>query len=282
VTVHAQDALAAGDLGAALAALQRQVRERPADAKLRVFLFQLLCVNGDWNRAIMQLKVAAELDSLALAMAQTYREAIICEVYRERVFAGEKTPLVFGEPQDWIALSIEALRLLAAGRPEEAAALRERAFEAAPATAGALNGAGFAWIADADMRLGPLLEIIVDGRYFWAPFAALREIRAEGPVDLRDLVWTPVTLALHSGSEVVGLVPTRYAGTAAEGDDAARLARRTEWIDAGGGTFRGIGQRLLATDAAEVGVLDLRTLALGAAAATGEGVAASAARGADG
>jgi len=239
------------------------VRARPADPKLRVFLFQLLCVADDWNRAIMQLKVSAELDPLALAMAQTYREAIICEVYRERVFAGEKTPLVFGEPQDWIALQIEALRLLAAGRAEEAAAQRERAFDAAPATEGALNGAGFAWIADADMRLGPLLEIIVNGRYFWAPFTAFREIRAESPQDLRHLVWTPVQAELATGAQIVGLIPTRYAGTAAEGDDAARLARRTDWLDAGGGAFRGVGQRLLATDQGDTGIMDLRRLVIG-------------------
>ena len=44
-------------------------------------------------------------DPTALTMAQTYREAIICEVYREKVFAGEKAPLDFGEPQEWLALA---------------------------------------------------------------------------------------------------------------------------------------------------------------------------------
>ena len=40
-----------------------QVRSEPANAKLRVFLFQLLCVNGDWDRALSQLNVAGELDA---------------------------------------------------------------------------------------------------------------------------------------------------------------------------------------------------------------------------
>ena len=35
-----------GDPVAALAQLQEQVRAKPADAALRVFLFQLLCVRG--------------------------------------------------------------------------------------------------------------------------------------------------------------------------------------------------------------------------------------------
>lgn len=270
MTDRARDFLSVGDLGGALAALRDEVRANPADARRRIFLFQLLCVAGDWTRAVAQLKVAAELDPLALAMAQTYREAIVCEVYREKVFAGEKTPLVFGAPEDWIALTIEALRLLAGGRPEEAALLRARAFEAAPATGGRINGRAFDWIADADMRLGPLLEIIINGRYFWVPFAAFREIRAEAPADLRDLVWTPVSLRLAAGSELVGLIPTRYAGTTTEGDGEARLARRTDWRDAGGGAFRGLGQRLFATDGGDTALLELRELSFGAPGA-GEG-----------
>jgi type VI secretion system protein ImpE len=215
--------------------------------------------------------VSAELDPLALSMAQTYREAIICEVYREKVFAGEKSPLVFGEPQDWVALSIEALRLLAGGRADDAAALRAKAFEAAPATSGTLNDAPFEWIADADMRLGPLLEIIINGRYFWAPFSTIQEIRAEGPTDLRDLVWTPVSLKLGTGAEMVGLIPTRYAGTTVDGDEAAKLSRWTDWRDAGGGAFRGVGQRLLATDQGDVALWDLRRLVLGDAEDGDEG-----------
>ena len=52
--------------------------------KLRVFLFQLLCVLGQWERALTQLNVAAELDAQALAMAQMYREALQCEMPARR------------------------------------------------------------------------------------------------------------------------------------------------------------------------------------------------------
>ena len=258
--MSAEDHIRAGNLAEALAALEAQVRADPASAKHRIFLFQLLSVMGDWKRAIAQLKISAELDPGAVTMAQMYREAIICEVYRERVFVGEKEPLVFGKPQEWVAHLIEAQKLLASGRPAEAAAARDRAFEAAPATPGVVNGTPFEWIADADSRLGPVLEIIVNGRYFWMPFSAIRAISSDPPADLRDYVWTPVTVTLANSSDIVGLIPTRYAGTTAAGDDAARLARRTEWTDAGQGAFTGMGQRLFATDGDDVAVLDLRSV----------------------
>ena len=260
----ASELLRLNDLDGALAALQAEVRSNPADARLRIFLFQLLCVMGDWKRAITQLKLCAELDPAAMTMAQTYREAIICEVYREKVFAGEKAPLIFGEPQEWLALLIEAVKALAQGRADEAAALRSRAFEAAPATTGEIDNQRFEWIADADLRLGPVLEIIINGKYYWMPFAAIATLRCDPPVDLRDAVWTAASVTLRNGGEFVALIPTRYVGTTATTHAAAKLARATEWTDGGAETFVGTGQRLLATDAGDVALMDLRVLRMDA------------------
>jgi len=270
VTSDAQDLVRQGDLSGALAALQSQVRANPADAKLRIFLFQLLCVLGDWKRAITQLKLCAELDHNALAMAQTYREAIICEVFREKVFAGEKEPLIFGEPAEWLALLGQALKALTAGQADRAADLRGRAFDMAPAAGGTINDVPFQWIADADMRLGPVLEIIVNGRYFWMPFTAIAKLTVEEPGDLRDCVWSAAHLWFHNGGDTVALIPTRYPGTGATGEDSARLSRATHWADAGADTWVGTGQRLLTTDAGDTSLMDLRTLILTGDAAGAE------------
>lgn len=258
--MQAEDLLKAGDLDGALTALQDVVRGNAADASLRIFLFQLLCVRGDWSRAIAQLKVSAELDSLATPMAQTYREGIVCEVYREKVFAGEKDPLIFGEPQEWIALMVEALKASAAGQHAQAAEIRAKAFDMAPAATGRIDGQPFEWIADADMRLGPLLEIIINGKYYWMPFTAIAKVEFEAPADLRDAVWTPCTLTLVNGGDMVALIPTRYAGTVTRGDDAEKLARTTRWTDLGSETFAGSGQRLLATDLGDTAIMDVRLL----------------------
>src|SRR6476660_8618032 len=59
----AEFSLKNGDPSAALAQLQDQVRAKPDDPKLRVFLFQLLCLVGKWDRALNQLSVAAGLDA---------------------------------------------------------------------------------------------------------------------------------------------------------------------------------------------------------------------------
>lgn len=270
-----QEHLRAGDLDATLKTLQDQVRANPADAKLRIFLFQLLCVLGDWKRAITQLKLSAEMDPAATMMAQTYREAIICEVFREKVFAGEKEPLILGEPQEWLALLIEAQKVLASGDPDQATELRARAFEGAPATAGMIDGKPFEWIADADMRLGPVLEAIINGRYFWLPYSAISQLTIEEPTDLRDAVWTAATLTLANGGEVVALIPTRYPGTEKGDDPVAKLARTTTWVDAGADTFVGSGQRLLTTDQGDIALMDIRSLTMEGAENSDSGTAGS-------
>ncbi|QDY70930.1 type VI secretion system accessory protein TagJ [Qingshengfaniella alkalisoli] len=249
-----------GDPQGALASLQDEVRANPQDAKLRVFLFQLLCVLGDWKRAINQLKLCAELDPSATPMAQTYREAIICEVYREKVFSGEKEPLIFGKPKEWLAYLVQANSLSGRGEHATAADMRGKAFDQAPTTSGTLNGQPFDWIADADMRLGPVLEAIINGKYYWLPFDAIGSLTFEAPGDLRDFVWMPATLGFPNGGDAVALIPTRYPGTTDRDNSAEMLSRATNWEEAATDTFFGFGQRLLTTNALEIGLCDLREL----------------------
>lgn len=257
-TFAAEASLRAGDVSGALQQLQDQVRSRPGDAKLRVFLFQLLCVLGRWDRALNQLVVAGELDASTLAMVQTYREAIQCERLREQVFAGAKVPMLFGEPEPWVALMIEALLRDGRGEAADARRLRDEALEGAPATPGAIDGERFEWLADADMRLGPVLEAVVNGRYYWIPFSRLSRLTVEAPVDLRDAVWMPAQLQFVNGGEAVALLPTRYAGTDLAAGDLLAQARRTEWSEPQPGFYVGRGQRMLATDQGERALMDVR------------------------
>lgn len=288
---RAHEALRAGDPDAALRHLQDGVRAAPANAKLRVFLFQLLCVLGQWQRALNQLQVCGELDASTLAMVNTYREAIHCEALREAVWAGRTTPVVFGQPEAWVAWLVEALQADARGDVATATRLRNAAFDAATPTPGSLNGEPFDWIADADSRLGPVLEAVINGRYCWVPFGALTRVVIEAPSDLRDLVWAAAQLEFNNGGVSVALLPCRYPGTVEEGDATLLLARGTDWreigaihaagpittttdagSDLGGSTaaaaalpplqYRGLGQRVLSTSAAECGLLEVREIVL--------------------
>lgn len=246
--------------------LEAEVRASPGDPRLRTYLFQLLALRGDWERAISQLQVTAQLTPIALPMAQTYREAVRAEVFRAEVFAGRKQPSFLGKPPDWAGLLLESLKLLGEGHVAKAEAMRSEALEAAPASAGKIGDSAFEWIADADSRIGPVCEAIVDGKYVWVPFENLAGIEVEAPTDLRDLVWAAAHLRFVNGGDTVALIPSRYPGSEASDDAAIRMARKTVWREVGNETYIGSGQRMWTTDAGDYPMLDARAITLAAGA----------------
>jgi len=277
--MKSDELLRSGDLEQTLVQLQNEVRNDPSNFKLRVFLFQLLTVTGQWDRALNQLNVAGELDAMALPMVQTYREAIRCEFFRQQVFQGQRTPVVFGKPQAWVAHLLESFRLFTAGSPAESQLLRETAFDEAPAQSGRIfvgssgpenEGIPFEWIADADLRLGPILEVVMNGRYYWIPMENIRVLQIDPPEDLRDVVWMPAHLQWTNGGESVALLPTRYPGSEASSDSRIRLSQKTEWNEVSPDLFVGMGQRMLATDAGDFPMMEVRKIVFDAPPAVGE------------
>ena len=257
-----EELLRKGEPEAAVAALQTRVRKEPSDPKLRVFLFQLLCVVGDWERARDQLKALAELDASSFPMVHLYGAAINCELLRRDVFAGARTPVMLGEPLPWMALLLQALAADAQGKGDEAGALRAEALEDATAVPGTVDGQVFEWIADADSRLGPICEAVIDGQYYWVPFERIQSVALEAPSDLRDFLWMPAHLRLANGGDTAALLPARYPGSESSSDGLIRLGRKTEWKEVAPETFHGRGQRMLTTDAEEYPLLNVRLIEL--------------------
>ena len=260
--MNSAELIQAGRVEEALSALQEEIRSKPEDTRLRIFLFQLNCVLGRLDKALTQLQVIASLNAETMLLAQIFRPVIACELLRREVFAGKRTPIIFGQPMEWMGLLVQANELVAKGEFPAAAESRAKAFEAAPASPGRIDGTTFEWIADADSRLGPVLEAIIEGKYYWIPFCRIRKIEMEKPADMRDLVWMPARFTWTNGGSVPGHIPVRYPGTEESLEGSLQLARKTEWRQEPGETYLGLGQRVFATDANEHPLLECRTIEL--------------------
>jgi type VI secretion system protein ImpE len=259
-----------GNLAASLEAIESDIRRRPMDGKLRVFFAQLLMLAGQWDRGLDQLDAVGSLDATALLMAHTYRGLIHGEQMRAAVFAGQGSPGVIGGMQPWLAQLATCLSLDRQGDAAQATELRCDVFGSTPEVVGFLNGAAVESIADADSRLGPVLEVIVGGAYYWAPFACIKCVVIEGPRDARDFAWLPAQFLWRNGDRSTGFIPVRYPGSERSDDDAIRLARKTHWQHIGEDSRAGLGQRLLKTNTGTFGILDVIDLRLGPGASVAD------------
>ncbi|MDR1498541.1 MAG: hypothetical protein LBS59_09125 [Puniceicoccales bacterium] len=252
------------DLVGALASATNAVRANPADPKQRLLLAQLNCVLSRWEKALDQFALYASLSSDADSRirARLAQVAVQCEVFREEVFAGRRTPLLFGEPEPWLGWLVESVHLLSKNKNDAAAALRDKAFEEAPTAKGKIDGRPFEWLADADTRLGPVLELFMEGKYYWVPFNRIRRVAIDPPVDLCDLVFLPAQFKWVNGGEGAGYIPVRYSAPQRETNSDPRfaLSRMTDWTELPGTFVVGTGQRMLATDAEEVSLLETRII----------------------
>lgn len=249
----AETQMRAGDVAGALVTLRERLRDAPGDQRARIFLFQALCIDGAWDKARTHLKILAQLSPAAQMLAVAYNQAIDGEIARAAACRGlEAAPLLHASP-GW---AIELANAFAAD-PRGARDMRTRAFDSAHDTPGAIDGEPFDYLFDGDARFGPTFEAIVAGRWGLLPFCAVEEIRTEGPVDLRDMVWLPAEIRLRAGGSVAALLPARYPGTEAAPDSALRLGRRTDWSD----DRQGLGQRIWTTSGgADIGILSFRTI----------------------
>ncbi len=251
---EADDLLRAGDFDGARRALVEVVKSDPGDVPTRLFLFQLLAVQGDWAKAKTHLTALAQLSPEAQMLAVVYGQAIDAEATRAAVMAGRERAIIHGG-SDWADGVAEALQLGATAQADD---VRAAAFDAAPDTPGTVDGVGVDWVADADPRFGPVIEAIINGRYGLLPFDAVAKMTSEGPRDLRDIVWYPVELTLKAGPRIAALLPARYPDLS---DDPAELAARaTGWR----GDGHGVGQRLwTASDGEDRGLLSVRSVEFG-------------------
>jgi len=239
-----------------IARIEARIRSQPTTASHRRALFQLLCIVGEWSRAIQQLQMWAKLEPDQARTAQMYRDLIRAERWRAKVVEGRERPGVVLASPRWIDALLDAIRHAADGQVEQADTLRDAAFQAAPDVPLVAPQGHAAWIANSDARFGPVCEVITAGHYRWVPFADLAAWRVSQPAQPIDLVWAPCALTLVDGGRVHGFMPARYPGSET-GSDAVRLGRETFWRDIGRTGVVALGQKTWATDLGDFSLFEL-------------------------
>lgn len=246
-------AFEAGDLQGAVAAANAAVKSAPRDFGARWVLAEMLLFAGELERAdrILDAVIAEEPSPAVLEFRRLLRAA----EHRRRVFGKEgAAPKLQGEEATAAQTAcLRALVELRAGNPEAAAAAAAEAEERRPRVPGTHRPAGpgaapvaFDDLRDADDLFSPFLEALtMAGDYMWIPLERVRALEFEAPKRPRDLCWRRASIEMKDGQEGVIYVPAIYPWGDGGMPDGLRLGRTTDWLDAGGGPVRGLGQRVL-------------------------------------
>lgn len=254
----AKELLDVGRLDDAVRELTTQVKARPADTSLRVFLFELLCFAGEFDRAVRQLDViAGQGTAVGTELAvQVYRELIAAEAVRQQFFHGDALPKFLLPPPAYIDRYVMLVKALARA-PKDAVTMLPEAEEQFPAIAGRVGGREFSSLRDADDRVGPVLEAFHGATYLWLPLEQIRRIEVTAPKSLRDLAWAHARVETYEESVGDVFIPALYVDTARHADAQVRLGRMTQWDAVQDELVCGAGRRVFLIDDEEVSLFEL-------------------------
>jgi len=248
----------AGRLTDAIAELNQAVKARPGDGSLRVFLFELLCLLGDLERAGKQLDVISTqtVDAGSELTVQIYRGLLAGEAKRRDVFHGVALPKFVTPPPPHVERYAVLLKKLQTA-PEEAFALLEQAEDESPAVGGERETGRFSELRDADDRVSGVLEVLFGSDYLWVPLSQVVRLEVVPPKRLRELMWAQVRLEVIGQPMGEVFVPSLYVDSYQYANEQVKLGRMTEWEAIGDRMVVGAGQRLFLVDGEEVPLLAL-------------------------
>jgi type VI secretion system protein ImpE len=264
------EALRAGDLPAAVAAAQAQVKAAPRDADARWLLAELLLLSGDAERADRMLD-AAVLEDPNPAVLE-FRRLLRAETARVQVWAEGRAPVFQGqEATPAQAAALRAAVLLRTGDIPAAAAAAAEAESLRPRIVGQAELADgrsitFDDLRDADDLAAPGLEILTTaGEHMLLPLERVASLVFTPGRRPRDIAWRRADLIMKDDSEGSVFVTALYPRGGLPLTDEMRLGRVTEWeelVEGDAVVVRGAGQRLLLVGEDAVPVSELASLRL--------------------
>lgn len=249
----------AGNLRGAVDAGLAAVKQNPTDALARRLLIDLLIVSGDFERADKQAAILANtLPDLALGLTML-RGRLRAADARAAWFERGAVPAFPEGPSERDQLAMKNALVLdkkTSGKNGEAPeSFPENVFEGSVK----IDGRTVSAFRDLDDRIPHAIEIFhTNGTYMWIDFNRIGRLDFHPIQSVRDLTWRNALLTLRDESQSEIVMPATYFSR--DADDAMKLGRETDWVEAGSGLYAGKGQKCLLADDDVLGILDIGSI----------------------
>lgn len=240
---------------AALAKIKSALREKPTEIRYKTCFFELLCFQGDYERAKLQLKSIEKIDPSFNPGVIAYEELLALEFERRKVFSGESRPkLLQSSPPLFLSKTLESLQSKQYDQLVECEKLR-------PAVSVVINGVAYDDFRDSDDVLAGVLEVFINHGYFWIPLDTIKSITITPPTTLHHLLWAEVVIQTDL-VKVQAYVPALYSGSEKH-SPPLKFGNATDWFQLKPGSefpVRGIGRRLYFLGDEDRSIFELDTI----------------------
>ncbi|MBK7707898.1 MAG: hypothetical protein IPN69_05295 [Acidobacteria bacterium] len=257
---EAKNLVESGNLKGAIEAALSVVKANPTDYSARIFLFELACFAGDWDRAGRQLDVIGHQDTTAMVGSLIYRQCIAAEQKRADFFAKGSKPEFLETPPDYVYGLLTANNRVREGNLGEAREILDTVEEQRPAFACRVNGKDAEDFRDYNDLTSAILEVIIKDSYVWVPFEQIEKIEFFERKSLRDNFWLQAKLETSNGTNGEVFIPALYNESWKADDENVRLGRLSDWRDAGNEIYIGEGTKLFAVGGEHMPILDISSI----------------------
>jgi len=245
-----QEMLQNGQLQEAIQLVETQLKDDPMNIDLKGQHIELLCINGELERADKQLNFLVQKHPDFLIGAANLRQLIRAEQARIDFMAGKAVPQLFAESDAYVA-ALMKLRLAMVDSQDDVTQCANSLEDLRPQVSLLINDKTNQEIRDLDDTLGGFIEIFgTDGNFYLAQLPEIDYINFKPVTSLLEMVWRRVDLAIKDGPCGEAHIPMIYAGSET---DAQKLGRETDWHEVATDVIAGKGLKMwLADDTAVV------------------------------
>lgn len=236
-----RELLSSGQLEEAITHAQNTLRKDPSATDVRACLIELLCLDGQLERADEMLMSLAKHQPDWLAGAANLRQLMRAQHSREALARGQLADDVVATQGEQLEALLAVNLNLAEGNTaaaSEAARTLESGRTDTRYRVGDLEGD----FRDCDDSLAGFFEGLgTDGHYYLWLWSDIREVEFHAVSSPVELIWRRASVTLKDGRQGEVFVPLTYlrSETASQ-----KLGRETDWQEHEGGLVTGLGLKM--------------------------------------
>ncbi|UTV26492.1 type VI secretion system accessory protein TagJ [Photobacterium atrarenae] len=231
-------------LSEAIDCITQALKSSPSDATLRSTFIELLCIDGQYERADQQLNLIVKQNPDYLTGANNLRQLLRSAVAREDFSKGKASAVII-RSGDQSSENLLKSRLSYIQEDSEEYLQFIRALEESRvSSAVTVDGVKSTTLRDIDDSLGGYLELFgTDGNYYLVPIDAILSLEFQPVSSLVEIVWRKAVVDIEGGLQGEAFIPMTYLNSLT---DQHKLARETEWVEhLASDVFVGQGQKMM-------------------------------------